>query len=361
MDFSLTSEQMQIQHSLDRALASLCPLPRIRRHAGEPESLADDVWRGMVALGVPGLVVSEAHGGLGLGVLEAALLAQVLGKHAAPIPFLGAVVLAPLAIAACGSDAQQRDCLPRIASGELRIGVGISEFAGGARSGAKLSSHKGRLQGTSMFVLDAVGAHRFLVVDRDGGFHLVDRDAPGLAIVPLDTVDCTRSTAKLVFDDVAAEPLGQANASCLRHFTDAARVVLAADMLGAAWKMLDQAVEYAKLRKQFGRPIGTFQAIKHLCAEMAAELEPGRALMWYAAYAANHRLSDASVCCAHAKAYVAEAARSIARSAIEVHGGIGITDELGLHFWFKRIAWGYQALGTPERLREEASRLQALI
>jgi alkylation response protein AidB-like acyl-CoA dehydrogenase len=125
--------------------------------------------------------------------------------------------------------------------------------------------------------------------------------------------------------------------------------------------MLDAAVTYAGQRRQFGRPIGSFQAVKHICAEMAAELEPGRALVWYAAFAQDDRRDDASLAAAHAKAYLAEVGRMVARRAVEVHGGIGITEELGLHLWFKRIGWNYQVLGAPERLREEAARLQSLV
>ena len=135
---------------------------------------------------------------------------------------------------------------------------------------------------------------------------------------------------------------------------DAGRIVLAADTIGAAWRMIDDAVAYAGQRRQFGRLIGTFQAVKHLCADMAAELEPGRSLIWYAAYAQDQHRDDAALVTAHAKAYLSEAGRMVARKATEVHGGIGITDDLGLHFWFKRIGWNYQMLGAPERLREES-------
>ena len=360
MDFSLSTEQVQLQDSLDRALATLSPLPRIRRHAEMPGAFAADIWQGLVELGVPGLLIAEAHGGLGQGILDAALVAETLGKHCVPAPYLGPAVLAPLAIEAAGSEAQQRELLPLIASGALRIGVGLSELTAGLRAGAGVACRDGRLHGCALFVIDDAGAACFLVADQGGGLHLVDRDAPGLAIATLDTLDRTRSTAKLVFDAAPGERLPGANGATTRRLADAARVMLAADMLGAAWKMLDQAVAYAKLREQFGRPIGSFQAVKHLCAEMAAELEPGRALIWYAGYALDQHLSDAPLCSVQSKAYIAEAARFVSRTATEVHGGIGITDELGLHYWFKRIAWSYQALGSPERLREEAAQLQSL-
>jgi alkylation response protein AidB-like acyl-CoA dehydrogenase len=136
--------------------------------------------------------------------------------------------------------------------------------------------------------------------------------------------------------------------------------MLAADMLGASQAMLDKAVAYAKERRQFGRLIGSFQAVKHLAAEMAAELEPCRSLVWYAAYAAYAVPAEASLTAAHAKAHLSEVSRFIARTATEVHGGIGFTDLLGLHYWFKRVGVDRQLLGGPEHLRLLAARMQGL-
>ena len=360
MDFRLSDEQRLFQDELDKSLESVSPLPRVRAQAERTDDFAEDIWQGLCNLGIPGAMVPEEFGGLSLGMLDAALIGEKLGKHVVPAPFLGVCVLAPLAITTGGSAAQKSRLLPKIADGTLRIGVGISEPTAGRRSDAGVDERDGRLTGRAIFVVDHVGAHQFLIADRAGGLHLVDGEARGLEVVTLDSVDRTRSVALLTFDDVEAEAL-PASVDALRRIADAARLVVAADMLGAAWKMLDQAVDYAKIRHQFGRPIGSFQAVKHMCAEMAAELEPGRALIWYAGYAVDQGLADATLCCLHAKSYVADAARLVARSATEVHGGIGITDELGLHFWLKRISWGYQAFGSPERLREEAARAQGLV
>ena len=293
-------------------------------------------------------------------MLDAALIGEKFGKHVVPAPFLGAIVLAPLAITAGGSAEQKGSLLPKIADGTLRIGVGISEPTAGGRADAGVDERDGRLTGRAIFVVDHVGAHKFLIADRAGGLHLLDGDARGLEVVTLDSVDRTRNVAMLTLDDVEGEAL-HASGDALRRIADAARLVVAADMLGAAWKMLDQAVDYAKIRHQFGRPIGSFQAVKHMCAEMAAELEPGRALVWYAGYAVDQGLPDATLCCLHAKSYLADAARFVARTSTEVHGGMGITDELGLHFWLKRIGWDYQAFGSPERLRVEAAQVQGLV
>ena len=156
------------------------------------------------------------------------------------------------------------------------------------------------------------------------------------------------------------QPNRSASGDALTRVRDAGWVMLAADMLGASQTMIDKAVAYAGERRQFGRLIGSFQAVKHLCAEMAAELEPCRALVWYAAYAQDAVPGEASLTAAHAKAHLSEVSRFVARTATEVHGGIGFTDLLGLHFWFKRVGVDRQLLGGPERVRLLAARMQGL-
>ncbi|MGE0583869.1 MAG: acyl-CoA dehydrogenase family protein [Flavobacteriaceae bacterium] len=360
MEFSLTEEQRQFQNEVDKALGRISPLERVRKAAAAPHEFADDVWAGLVDIGVPAMLVPEAFGGLGLGLLDAVLVAELFGKHVVPAPLLGAAIIAPLAIASFGTAEQKAEYLPRIASGEFRFGAALTQTISGNHERAGLASAAGKLNGKSTFAVDHLGAHGFIVADDKGQLHLVDADATGLDVVTLDTVDRTRATAQLVFTGTAAYPLDAGNAG-MGRLADAARLALAADLLGAGWKMINDAVEYAKIRHQFGRPIGSFQAVKHMCAEMAAGLEPGRALLWYAGYAYDHGLEDASLCCLHAKAYMAEAARFSARTATEVHGGMGITDQLGLQYWFKRVGWSYQAFGSPERLREEAALNQKLI
>jgi alkylation response protein AidB-like acyl-CoA dehydrogenase len=142
---------------------------------------------------------------------------------------------------------------------------------------------------------------------------------------------------------------------------DAGRVMLAADTLGAAQEMLDQAVAYAKGRVQFGRPIASFQAVKHMCAEMAAALEPCRSLVWYAGHALDHLPEEASLMACHAKAHLSEVGTFVARTSTEVHGGMGFTDLVGLHYWFKRIGFNRQVLGGPQAVRAEAAALQGLV
>jgi alkylation response protein AidB-like acyl-CoA dehydrogenase len=361
MEFSLTTTQKELQESINKALIKISSLERVRRHAQDRETFASDVWQGLVDLGITGLMIPEAYGGLGLNILDAALVAESLGQFVVPSPFLSSVILAPLTIMHAGNIDQKKQWLPSLASGQLRIGLALSEFTAGRRTEAGVNCRDDRLYGRSLFVIDDAGAHFFIVVDNEARLQMVDRGTPGLIVTSHTTIDRTRSTVRLDFDGAHCVELGLSNPQLVQFLADVARLMLAADMLGASSKMLEQAVNYAKLRQQFGRPIGAFQAVKHMCADMAAELEPARALIWYAAYALDEQLSDATLACMHAKSYMAEASRLISRSATEVHGGMGITDALGLHYWFKRNAWSYQALGSPERLREMAAQLQNLV
>jgi len=358
MDFALSDDQILLQDQVGRAVGELASAERVATHVRDGDRTPADeaVWQGLCAIGVPGLLVPEASGGLGLGMLDAALVAEIMGRHAVPGVFLGPVVAAPLAILRAADAEQQAELLPQIAAGSLRIAVALSEQLSGARGDAGVRLAGGRLSGSAQMAVDMEGADLVLVADRTGRLVLVGPDAPGVTRRALNIVDRTRSAAVLEFSGAKPEMVLPGNA--LAEIGAALRVVLAADLLGAASRMVDAAVAYAKVRSQFGRPIGSFQAVKHLCADMAAELEPGRALVWYAAHAQDVGLPDAALAALHAKAYLGEAARLASRNATEVHGGIGITEELGLHIWFKRISFGTQLFGGPTRLREEAAILQ---
>jgi len=264
--------------------------------------------------------------------------------------------MAPLAVLGAGSTSQKSQWLPKLAKGETVAGVAVSEHASGAREKAQVSYRAGRLSGRTLFVVDFSGADIFLVADKFANLHLVDSRAKGLEKTALATIDATRIVGELAFDNVEAEPLAQDHsAATVERMIDAGRVVLAADTLGAGERMLEMAVAYSKERKQFGRIIGSFQAVKHMCAEMAAGLEPCRALVWYAAHAFDSFPAEARLMAAHAKAHTSEIGRHVARTATEVHGGMGFTDLLGLHYWFKRIGFNRQVLGSPERARHDAA------
>ncbi len=348
MDFGLSEEQTLFQDSLDTYLAEQVGLDRVRRIAGDDEE-RDRLWNELTEFGLAGLLIPEGHGGVGLGLLDAAIAAERLGYHVTPCCFLSSAMIAPIALERSGG---QEERLRRLASGELQIGAAL-----GAQAGSKVVARSGKLSGNALYALD-YRADEYLVADSDRHLHIVAADA--FKHRPLPTVDKTRLTGELIFGDTPATLLSDDPAQ-LSALLDAGRIALAADTLGAAQSMLDQAVAYAKEREQFNRPIGSFQAVKHLCAEMAANLEPCRALVWYAAHAVDTISEEAHLTACHAKAHLAEVGTFIGRTATEVHGGVGFTDLLGLHYWFKRIGFNRQTLGAPEIVREEAARAQNLV
>ncbi|RIL00872.1 MAG: acyl-CoA dehydrogenase [Proteobacteria bacterium] len=358
MDFALSDEQKLLEQSLRRYLAESVPATRVREIMATETAHDAKLWRDLAELGAAGVLVPEVHGGSGLALLDAALVQQSLGHAAAPAPFLATSVLGPIAFAA-GTPAQQAEWLPRIAAAQTVLGAAFTELVH-RRDAAGVRESNGRLDGTALFVIDAGAAAAFLVAVDRARIALVARDAAGLTATPLATIDATRRVAELRFESVApAEWIGGAAGvpELAARVLAAGRVALAADVLGACERAIEMAVAYAKQRVQFGRPIATFQAVKHLCAEMIAELEPARSLVWYAAHAFDHRPEEAVAMSLHAKAHLAEIGTQIVRTATEVHGGIGFTSEHDLHLWFKRVGLDRQLLGGPEVVRAEGAAL----
>ena len=358
MRFGLSSDQDMLATSVRRYLEAEVSLDVVRSAASGED--AGKVWAGLAELGVPALLVPEAAGGVGLGLLDAVVVAECLGEAVAPAPFIGSAVCLPVALRAAdlAEDPAWAELLGGIAAGEVRVGAALVEAVAPRRDAGVRAEGDG-LTGRALYALDATADH-YLVADEACALHLVARDAAGLEVSPLTTVDRTRTTAELRFSNTPAR-LVSADPAVHGAVLDAARVILAADTLGAAQHMLDAAVAYAKEREQFGRPIGSFQAVKHMCAEMAADLEPCRSLVWYAGHALQSVPDEAPLVACHAKAMLAEVGRSVAKTATEVHGGMGFTDLLGLHYWFKRIGANRQLLGAPEVVREQAARLQGLV
>lgn len=359
MDFGLSPEQEMLRETVGRCLAETCPLDHVRACADSGSTASDRVMAALADIGLTGLMVPEAHGGLGMTLLDAAVVAEQLGRAVAPASFLARSVLAPLALVLAGSLAQQAQWLPRIATGEVRFGVAIAGIVE-ERDGAKVRAESAGLTGTALFALDFADADHFIVADESGRLHLLDAAANGVERIALHTIDSTRSVGELRLSGAAAEPLAGDGGVAARRLVDAGRILLAADSLGAGEVMIEKAVAYAGEREQFGRVIGSFQAVKHMCAEMAARHEPCRALVWYAAHAFDAVPGEAALMACHAKSHTGEVHRFVARTATEVHGGMGFTDLLGLHFWFKRIGFDRQVLGGPERVRDVAAQLQGL-
>jgi alkylation response protein AidB-like acyl-CoA dehydrogenase len=361
MNFDLSDEQKLLDDSLRRFLAERAPTPRVRELMETADAHDAKLWGELAELGVAGCGIAEEHGGAGLTLLDTAVIATALGHAATPTPFLGSAVLAPRLIDGAGSDAQRKEWLPKLAAGRARLGVALAEQVE-RRDEAGVAVDGGALRGTALFVVDGIGADAYLVAAGDG-IALVAANAPGLAVEALPTIDRTRRLAELRFDGVApAEWLarGERARAAVGSALLAARVALAADLLGACDRALALSVDYAKQRKQFDRPIAQFQAVKHMCAEMAAAIEPARALVWYAAHAASDVPDEAPLLALHAKAHLADVAMDVVRIATQVHGGIGFTDACDLQIWFKRVSLGRQLLGTPGKLRAQAAALQGL-
>ena len=357
MDFALSEEQRMLQDSISGYLEGGSSLERVRQVAEGGDARADDVWQELAGLGVHGVLIDEAYGGVGLGHLEAALIAEALGATTTPVPYVASSIMAPTALAAAGSSDQKESWLPRIASGEVVVGVGVTEQVG-RRESDGITHTDGNLSGKAMFVLDGAEADAYLIASDDGAMHMVD--AGEVERQRLKTIDRTRTVAEVTLNGSKADTLPGSTASRepLLATIDVGRLILAADTLGAAQTMLGKAIEYAKERRQFNRVIGSFQAVKHMCAEMAAELEPCRSMIWYAAHAYGAIPDEGRAMACHAKAHLAEVGQFVARKSTEVHGGMGITDLLGLHYWFKRIGFNRQLLGAPELVREEAAKAQ---
>ncbi len=359
MDFGLSVEQRLLGDALAGFLEKELPTLRVREIAAGESGHDAHLWRALAAQGVAGVLVPEPHGGSGLGLLDAVVAAHALGHAAAPTPFLSTALMAPLALGAA-SPAVQREWLPRIATGDACNSVAANE-RWSRREGAAVREEGERIAGRSLFALDALCADAFLVATDAGSLALVPRGAPGLSLRALPTLDTTRRVAELVFEGVRpAEWIGARGAAgaVLDRMLDAGRVAVAADALGACDRALALAVDYAKQRVQFGRVIGSFQAVKHLCAEMAAEIEPARSLLWYAAHAFDALPDEAPLMAALLKSHLSDIGRAVVRTATEVHGGIGFTEEHDLQLWFKRAHLDAQLLGGPEWLRERAARLQ---
>jgi len=241
-----------------------------------------------------------------------------------------------------------------MASGDYRVGIAFSDVIG-SRKG-QITEADSRLTGQSLFALDA-SADAYLIGLSDGRVFMIE--AYEVTRSSLPTIDVTQSVCELSFDQSPA-CLVSSSSELVWQTIYRGRAIQAADTLGAAQYMLDQAVAYSLDRKQFNRVIGSFQAVKHMCAEMASQLEPCRAFAWYAGHAFDESTDDAALTACHAKAHMAEVGQFVAKTSTEVHGGMGFTDLVGLHYWFKRIGFNRQLLGSPEAVRHEAAELEGL-
>ncbi len=356
MDFGLSEDQVLLDKTVRGFLADQIPIERVRalRELDCPNDRS--LWTALAELGVTGILVPEALGGSDLKLLDAALVAQAIGHTVAPTPFLSTATMAAVALREL--DRSETDpWLTGIGSGALQVGIAYMELIA-IREGAGLRLEDGLLHGKSMMVLDACSADLVLAAVGEDTLAMIDCGAQGVAVTRLATTDATRCTAEVLLDGVRPLAVFEGARSAIDRSLDAGRIVLAADILGACESMIEQSTRYANQRKQFDRLIGSFQAVKHLCAEMIAELEPARSMLWYAAHSFDAMPEETALLSSLLLSHLSEIGREIASVSTQVHGGIGWTDEQNLHFWFKRIGAARHLLGGPEMLRGRAARLQ---
>lgn len=353
MRFHPTEEQLAMQASVRGTLADTFSAQRLREFIDTDLDHDAESWSALMALGLGGLTIPEAEGGSGLGLVDAALVLEVLGERAAAGPFAQHLV-AGLALSLSENEAARRQWLPHIVAGKT-----IATLALGGEwlpESWDVAVEDGALSGTVPFVPAGCSAGVYVVGTSGGGLALV---AAGETVSgePLNSSDRTRSLAAVTFDRAPAALLFEPGHAAVARLFDAALVLTAADALGAAHHCVDLSVSYALERQQFGQVIGRFQALKHQLATMALEVEPARALVWYAAHAWDARLSDAARAAALAKAHLADRLVSVTRAAIAAHGGIGYTWEYLLHAWFRRALFDRAYLGGPATHRARAADL----
>lgn len=360
MHFGLTEEQVLLQESVRRFASEALPAARRRALFDEGRGFDESLWRGAAELGLCGLTVASDFGGAGLELLDQALAFEVLGEAALPGPFL-AHALVCHAIARAGSAEQKRRWLPRLAAGEVVGGVALSESLESAAEGWdpmtwRIEIDRGRASGKKVHAHAGRESGLLLVGTAGGGLGLVEARDEGVCLTRIDGLDRTRGLAELTLANAAIDRLA-ADPAAGAAVLDAGRILLAADAFGAAWRLIRLSVDYALTREQFETPIAQFQAVKHQLANMAMEAEPMRGLLWYAAWAFDHRPAEAPREAATLKAHVTDRAVAIGRAAVSIHGGIGFTWECDVHFWLKRAIFDRQWLGSPAAHRERLAML----
>jgi alkylation response protein AidB-like acyl-CoA dehydrogenase len=355
MHFGLNENQIILRDSAREFFAGECPAAFVRRAAESATAYDHQLWTKLAGQGYTGIIVDEAHGGVGLGIVELVLLMEEAGRALLPGPLFATVAMAGAVLDACANAAQKHKYLEPIAHGDARSTLAFVEpKSGWDHAALKLTAKNGRLRGEKLFVPDAAVANSIVVVARDG-VYVVDANAPGVTITPMTGMDLTRKLYAVSLTDVPAEKLDAV--AGLDRALDVATTALSAEMVGGMQRTLDVTVDYAKTRKQFGKPIGSFQAVQHQCADMYLETESARSAVYYAAVALQESAADASAAVSIAKLYASDACRTVGNRGIQVHGGMGFTWENDLHLYYRRAKASETVLGDATFHRERLARL----
>jgi alkylation response protein AidB-like acyl-CoA dehydrogenase len=362
MNFAFSEEQEQLREFVRSFLEDKSAEEAVREQMATEQGYDEAVWAQMSEqMGLQALTIPEEFGGQGFGYVELIVVLEEMGRALLCAPFFSSVVLAANVLMHCGDDDAKNELLPRIASGTIAT-VAFTEESGkwdeaGITMQATAAGDGYTLDGTKMYVLDGYTAEIIVVAGRtDAGVSLfqVTGDAAGLTRTPLSTMDQTRKQAKLEFSGTPAKLIGTDGDgwAALERMLDLAAVALAAEQVGGAEMCLNMSVEYAKVRVQFGRPIGSFQAIKHKCADMLLEVESAKSAAYYAGWCAAELNDELPSTASLAKAYCSEAYFHAAAENIQIHGGIGFTWEHPAHLYFKRAKSSELLFGDPTYHRE---------
>jgi alkylation response protein AidB-like acyl-CoA dehydrogenase len=363
VNFAFSEEQEELRKAVRRFLDDKSPETEVRRLMETTEGYDPAVWSQMgEQLGLQGLTIPEEFGGSGYSYVELIVVLEEMGRSLLCAPYFSSVALAANLLLSSGDDSAKKDYLPGIASGSTIATVALAEASGrwdeeGVTLEASGSGSDWTLTGEKLYVLDGHTADLILVAARTPAgvsVFAVDKGAKGLTTTPLATMDQTRKQARVTFEATPARLVGTDGEgwAAINKMLDLAVVALAAEQVGGAQKVLEMAVDYAKVRVQFGRPIGSFQAIKHKCADMLLEVESAKSAAYYAGWAAAEDSDELPVVASLAKSYCSEAYFHATAENIQIHGGIGFTWEHPAHLYFKRAKSSELLFGDPTYHRE---------
>ena len=376
MDFGFNADQEMLRATARKFLDNECASDFVRARMAEAPGFTEEFWAKLAEQGWLGLVYPEQYGGAGLGFVDLTVLMEEMGRAVMPGPFFSTVLLGGLTILEAGTDAQKKEWLTRIAGGQARVTLAWTEpsarwDAAGVTTTATASGGGFTLSGTKLFVPDAHVAHAIVVVARttdgknpeDGiSLFLVPAGTRGVSVTLLPTMDQTRKLCEVKLDSVGVPGsalLGPKDGGFtpLSRVAQRATVALCAEMCGGAQKVLDMTTEYAKIRIAFGKPIGSYQGVKHKAADMLVDVENAKSLTYYAAWAVDENVPEAGLAASMAKAYASDAFRKVSGAGIQLHGGIGFTWEHDLHLYFKRAKSSEFTFGDATYHREKVAQL----
>ena len=336
MNFDFSDEQKELQTQARRFLTDRCPLSVVREILESDAPYAKDLWTDMAEMGFQGAAIPEEYGGVGYGYLELCVIAEEIGRCVAPVPFSSSVYLAAEALLQSGSDAQKETYLPKIASGECIGTLALAEGIGPCTADTcQTTFSDGKVSGTKVPVPDGDFADLAIVVTQ-GGLVIVDLNGDGVSREAVTTVDPTRSHGTITFTNAPGELLGDGNPDALATVMNRAAILTAFEQVGGASVALSMAVEYSKERYAFGRPIGSFQALKHKMADMYVKNELARSNAYYGAWALSANAPELPIAAATARVSATDAYLFAGKENIQIHGGIGFTWEFDAQFFYRR-------------------------